>query len=393
VGNHAIRRKTLQVKGYSSAKSNAKSGRNGNGAKKGRNANSKKLKILLGVLGTLVAGFVVVAILLGLKLTNDDYSSLFVSTKPVANISNDNNNIIDNREPAETQLNEVITYNGKTYKKNEAIVNLLFLGIDSDNVREQLQLGYRSDMMMVCAVDTASKTATLLSIPRDTYTDVFKIDYDDGSIQKTVREKLNAAYSYGGGPKRYGASNAKACIQNFLERKCELESPLDFTLDIPVSFYASIDMDGITKIAQAVDGVEVTLDQYIPNVGREGETVTLKYDNAQEYLRNRHDSAGSDFGRTSHQRTFMIALAKKIKDMGPVDAVTKLWDEFSEFGKTDLSIDQALDFAKILNGVNIDTIQQLTIPGESKTVDGSSVVLHDEAATLEILLSIYYTEV
>jgi len=381
----------LQVKGYSSAKGNAKNGRNGN-VQKGRNANSKKLKILLGVLGTLVAGFVVVAILLGLKITNDDYSSLFEDSQPVANFSDDNhNNIID--APIQTQQNDVITYNSKSYKKNEAIVNLLFLGIDSDNEREQLQLGYRSDMMMVCAVDTANKTATLLSIPRDTYTDVYKIDYDDGSIEETVKQKLNAAYAYGGGPKRYGASNAKACIQNFLERKCELETPLDFSLDIPISFYASIDMDGITKIAKAVDGVEVTLDQYIPNVGREGETVTLKYANAEEYLRNRHDSAGSDFGRTSHQRTFMIALAKKIKDMGPVDAVTKLWDEFSEFGKTDLSIDQALDFAKILKGVNIDTIEQLTVPGESKTVDKSSVVLHDEAATLEILLDIYYTEV
>jgi nucleoside-triphosphatase THEP1 len=63
-----------------------------------------------------------------------------------------------------------------------------------------------------------------------------------------------------------------------------------------------------------------------------------------------------------------------------------------EFGKTDLSLDQALDFAKILNGVNIDAIQQLTIPGVSKTID-SSVVVHDEVATLELLLSIYYTEV
>lgn len=380
----------MQVKGYGTANKNGKNG----GAKKKQNTHSKKLKILLGVLGTLVAGFIVVAILLGVKLTSDDYSSLFEDSQPVANIGNDNqneNNIID--APVETPQNDVITYNGKTYKKNDAIVNLLFLGIDSNDERESQQMGYRSDMMMVCAVDTANKTATLLSIPRDTYTDVYKIDYDDGSIEKTVKEKINAAYSFGGGPRRYGASNAMACVQRFLERECDLETPLDFTLDIPIPFYASIDMDGITKIAKAVDGVEITLDESIPNVGRKGKTVTLKGSNAEEYLRNRHDSSGSDFGRTNHQRTFMIALAKKIKGMGAVDAVTKLWDEFSEFGKTDLSVDQALDFAKILNGVNIDTIQQLTIPGESRKVDGSSVVVTDEAATLELLLGLYYTQV
>ena len=374
----------MQVKGYGTANRNGR---------KGRNVHSKKLKILLGVLGTLVAGFIVVAILLGVELTSDDYGSLFVASQPAANIDGDSdneNNIID--APVQTHQNEVITYNGKTYKKNDAIVNLLFLGIDSDDEREAQRMGYRSDMIMVCAVDTASKTATLLSVPRDTYTDVYKIG-KDGSIEKTVKEKLNAAYSYGGGPRKYGASNSKACLQKFLERECDLQTPLDFTLDIPIPFYASIDMDGITKIAKAVDGVEVTLDQSIPNVGSKGKTVTLKGSNAEEYLRNRHDSDGSDFGRTSHQRTFMISLAKKIKSMGAVDAVTKLWDEFSEFGKTDLSIDQALDFAKILNGVNIDAIQQLTIPGESKMVDGSSVVVTDEAATLEMLLSIYYTEV
>ncbi len=382
----------MQVKGYGTSNRNVN--RTSGSTKKSKNVHSKKLKILLAVLGTLVAGFIVVAVLLGIELTSDDYGSLFVDAQPVANIDNnavDDNNIID--APAETPQSDTITYNGKTYKKNDAIVNLLFLGIDSNDEREAQQMGYRSDMMMVCAVDTASKTATLLSIPRDTYTDVYKIDYDDGSIEKTVKEKINAAYSFGGGPKRYGASNAKACLQKFLERECDLETPLDFSLDIPIPFYASIDMDGITRIAKAVDGVEVTLDQSIPNVGKKGKTVTLKGSNAEEYLRNRHDSAGSDFGRTSHQRTFMIALAKKIKGMGAADAVTKLWDEFSEFGKTDLSIDQALAFAKILNGVNIDAIQQLTIPGESRTVDGSSVVVTDEAATLELLLSIYYTEI
>lgn len=380
----------METKGYGTAKKNVKKG----SPRKKENAHSKKLKILLAVLGTLVAGFVVVAILLGVKLTSDDYSSLFEDAQPVANIGNfenDDDNEID--APVETQHNNVITYNGKTYKKNDAIVNLLFLGIDSNDERESQRMGYRSDMMMVCAVDTASKTATLLSIPRDTYTDVYKIDYDDGSIEKTVKEKLNAAYSYGGGPRKYGASNAKACTQRFLERECDLETPLGFTLDIPIPFYASIDMDGITKIAKAVGGIEVTLDTSIPGVGSKGKTVTLKGSNAEAYLRDRHNSSGSDFGRTTHQRDFMIQLAKKIKSMGAMDAVTKLWDEFSEFGKTDLSIDQALDFAKILNGVNIDTIQQLTISGITKKIDGSDVVIHDEIATLELLLGIYYTQV
>ncbi len=368
----------MQVKTYGSSTQSKKSA---------KNKNSKKLRILLAVLGTLVAGFIVVAILIGLEITSDDYSSIMSTPEVVVKDSEG----IQDAAVAEPIMEDVITYNGKKYQKNNAIVNLLFLGVDSSS--ERVGLGYRSDMMMICAVDTANKTATLLSIPRDTYTNVDKIDDHTGNVINTELNRLNAAYAFGGGPNNYSAANSMSCIQRFLERRCDLVNQLGFTLDIPVNFYASLNMDGITQVCKAVDGVEVTLDTNIPGVGRKGETVTLKYDKAEAYLRNRHHSEGSDFGRTSHQRTFMIALAKKVKSMGAVDIILNLYDELEKYVRTNLNTDQMLDFAKILKNVDIDSIQQLTIPGESKTIDGSSVVIHDEQGTLEMLLSIYYTEV
>jgi anionic cell wall polymer biosynthesis LytR-Cps2A-Psr (LCP) family protein len=124
-------------------------------------------------------------------------------------------------------------------------------------------------------------------------------------------------------------------------------------------------MDGISKIADAVGGVEVTLDSTIPDVGKKGQKVLLKGEKAETYLRDRHNTSGSDFGRTAHQRDFMILLAKKIKSMGAVESITKLWNEFNSFGKTDLNLDQALAFAKLLSVMDIDAIQQLAIPANS----------------------------
>ena len=95
---------------------------------------------------------------------------------------------------------------GYTYVKNENIVNLLFLGIDSDDEREAQQLGYRSDMVMVCAVDVEAKTATLISIPRDTYTTVYKIDTSTGEVSKVVQNRINTAFTFGGGFTRYSFS-------------------------------------------------------------------------------------------------------------------------------------------------------------------------------------------
>jgi anionic cell wall polymer biosynthesis LytR-Cps2A-Psr (LCP) family protein len=148
-------------------------------------------------------------------------------------------------------------------------------------------------------------------------------------------------------------------------------------------------MDGISKIADAVGGIDVTLDTTIPDVGKKGQTLTLKGQKAEDYLRDRHNTSGEDFGRTAHQRDFMILLAKKIKSMGAVEALSKLYDEFSEFGKTDMKLDHVLAFAKILNTIDIDSIELLSVPGTGK----DNVVYHDESGTLDLLLKVYYTEV
>ncbi len=375
----------MKVRGYG-VNTNSRKG-TGKG-RKPANKNSKQLKIMLIALGVLVAGLVVIGVVIYGQLTNDDYTSLFAETSapiqeqdidPVASG-------IQTQQPADTRID----YNGKTYVKNENVVNILFLGIDSTKERD---IGNHSDMILVCAVDTVSKKATLISIPRDTWTDISKIDTKTGKITEMTQNRLNTAYLFGGGPSKYGASNAKACVQNFLERNVELKTPLNFSLDIPIPFYVSIDMDGITNITDAVGGVEVTLDSTIPDVGKKGKTVNLKGKKAETYLRDRHNTAGADIGRAARQRDFMIQLAKKIKSMNAVDAVTSLWDEFTKYGKTDLNLDQALAFAKILNNVEIDAIEQLAIPGEVGNVGDASVILHDEAGTLDLLLGIYYNEV
>ncbi len=325
----------MKAKGYDAKRNNRRRPGSGRPA----NRHSKQLKIMLAALGVLVAGLVVVGVVIYGRLTSDDVTALLVQTS-TPNPADDVNPSVSGIQ-TQAPEKEAISYHGKTYVKNDSIVNIVFLGIDSEAERGALN---HSDMMIVCAVDTVTKKAKLLTIPRDIWTDVSKIDTKTGKITKMIKQRLNTAYLFGGGPNKFGASNTKACIQNFLERKNELETPLGFTLDIPVPYFVSIDMDGISKITDAVGGIEVTLDTTIPDVGRKGKTITLKGQKAEDYLRDRHNTAGSDFGRTARQRNFMIQLAKKIKSLGAVDLVTKLYAPFKTYGHTDLSIDQAVAF-------------------------------------------------
>ena len=78
--------------------------------------------------------------------------------------------------------------------------------------------------------------------------------------------------------------------------------------------------------------------------------------------------------------------------MNAVDIILSLRDELSAYVDYNLSSDQMLDFAKILMDVDVDAIEQYTITGKSAT-SGTSYFYHDEAATLDLLLDIYYNEV
>lgn len=364
---------------------------------KPKNKNSKLIKIFLGIFGLLVIGAAIsIALLIGI-IKNDDASSLFIvkplykDPEPIALSGQDLSS--PTPCPADELPPGDICYNGEWYVKNENVVNILFLGIDTNAERRIQMAGYRSDVIMVCAVDAEKKTATLISIPRDTRSTVQKVNEDTGEITEVLDWKINTAYSYGGGLEKYSYPNAMACVQMFLERNINLEQPLDFKLDVPVYLYASMDMDGIPKVASSVGGVPITLEVSLPGVGNKGQKVTLKYDNAIQYLTNRHDTSSGDIDRTRRQQKFMIALASKIKSMDAPSIIVNLYDDLNRYVHTNLDSTQMLDLAKILMQTDIDSIERITIPGSGTTIDGTYFMIHDEQATLEILLDVYYTKV
>ncbi len=71
--------------------------------------------------------------------------------------------------------------------------------------------------------------------------------------------------------------------------------------------------------------------------------------------------------------------------------ITSLSDDLTRI-RTNLETTQMLDLAKILMQTDIDSIEVHTIPGEGKMINGTYFMLHDEAATLDLLLSVYYTQ-
>uniref|UniRef100_A0A942YBI5 Polyisoprenyl-teichoic acid--peptidoglycan teichoic acid transferase TagU n=3 Tax=Neobacillus citreus TaxID=2833578 RepID=A0A942YBI5_9BACI len=185
---------------------------------------------------------------------------------------------------------------------------VLMLGVDE----RQGDKG-RSDSMIVLAVNPQKQSVKMLSIPRDTRTEI---------VGKGKEDKINHAYAFGGVPM------AMDTVENFL--------------DIPIDYYIQINMEGFKDIVDAVGGVTVqndldfTVGQYHFAKGK----ITLNGDEALSYSRMRHEDPRGDFGRQERQRQIIQAV---IKEGASLSTLTNFSDIFSALGKnvkTNLTFDQ-----------------------------------------------------
>lgn len=263
----------------------------------------------------------------------------------------------------------------------EDTINIVLMGIDSNEEREEKGRGYRSDTIAILVIDLDIPSCTVLSIPRDTRVKVRRLD-DNGKVRSTQYNKINSAFNFGGGPDDYGHENLIYSLEKLLFDGLEG--------DFHLNYYASIDMDGIAKFADAVDGVPLTLPYDMPGFGDKGDTVLLKGEKAQSFVRMRHGiTGGSDLARVKRQQAFIRAFASRVKSMGAIQAVPRLWSALNSYVNTNLGVGQMLVLADVLSNLNLDEVEFVTLPGRCKTIDRRSYYVADTDKVQEIALSLW----
>ena len=218
--------------------------------------------------------------------------------------------------------------------RQEDVYTCLLVGTDNGNGN--------ADTIMLGIFDTADKTASLLSIPRDTLVTVDGKDY-----------KINALYAY------YG-----------LEGLC---SAVSDTLCIPVDFYVAVDLEAFVKIVDEIGGVwftvpqdmdyeDPTQDLYIHI--KEGYQL-LNDEDALKVMRFRSGYANQDLGRVQTQRNLLVAMVKQAISVSNVSKVTSLIEILSEYVDTDMPLNNMIYFATQAVGMDLNTaLQSQTLPGE-----------------------------
>ena len=104
--------------------------------------------------------------------------------------------------------------NGKVNLQKKDPFSILLMGIDTGD-KGRVDRG-RSDTMMLLTVNPKNKKTTILSIPRDTRTEI---------VGKGKEDKINHAYAYG------GPTMAMNTVQKLV--------------DLPVDYFVSVNMKGI----------------------------------------------------------------------------------------------------------------------------------------------------
>lgn len=276
---------------------------------------------------------------------------------------------------------EYVDADGKTHLYNEGIISFMIYGLDSDTARQKRSEGWRTDVMMACVVDTEKNKASLVSVPRDTRAQVQMLN-SEGKPTKTTTTKLNGAFAYGGGPDKFGYENSLNAVNKALKvDKIQFE---------PIEYYVGMDLDGFVAIADTVGGVTVTLPENVPNVGKTGETVTVKGDSARQFIQYR--GGGGDLTRTTRQREYMKECAKKLKNDNPTKNIPKLYKEFTEKGylKTNMDTNQITALAYSLLKIDLDEINFDMVPGNAQTINGASYFIIDEDEWADKIKQLFY---
>ena len=186
------------------------------------------------------------------------------------------------------------------HNEDEQALNILLLGVDNGgaklSVAEDLEDGewtpgmHNSDTMILLHIPKNRKSASMVSIPRDSWVKV------DGYPENNGRAKVNAAFSYGG-------------------PELALTTVEELT-DVRIDHVAIIDWAGFKDLTSALGGVRV----YIPasfydssqNKQWDEGWINLEGEEALQYVRTRHGLANGDFDRIARQQNFMRALMKAL---------------------------------------------------------------------------------
>jgi LCP family protein required for cell wall assembly len=229
-------------------------------------------------------------------------------------------------------------------------VNILLLGVDK---REGEHGPWRTDTVILGTIDPESKTAGMLSIPRDLWV----------PIPGYGENRINSANFIGDRDKYPGGGPALAV------------KTLEYNFGVPVHYYVLLDFDGFEKIIDTIGGVDVNVEQTLhderypdplpddPNrvktVHFEAGLQHMDGKAALEYARSRKST--SDFDRSHRQMQIILAVREQALRLNLIPRVPELMVTLADTVQTDLQPGNIITLARLAGEIEQDNLKSVII--------------------------------
>ncbi|GJQ52660.1 MAG: hypothetical protein HKUEN02_15070 [Anaerolineaceae bacterium] len=225
-------------------------------------------------------------------------------------------------------------------------ITVLIIGLDA---RDTDTSAPRSDTMILLTIDPLTKTAGMLSIPRDMWVNIPGFGYS----------RINTAYSSGEGNKLPGGGPelARKTVEQFI--------------GVPIQYYAQIDFNTFVQFINRIGKIEVYNDEELrldpigPGLDKIRLTCcglrTLNGETALAYARYRKGDEG-DFGRARRQQKVIIGIRNKVLDPANfptlISQADEFYNEFSSGIRTNMPLDTAIRLAVLAKDIPIASIKE-----------------------------------
>lgn len=258
--------------------------------------------------------------------------------------------------------------------------NVLLVGIrdDDDGFFDGTIADFQIDLadtIIIASIDPVERTAGLFSIPRDLYVDI--PEFGSARINNATQWGEDIEYPGGG----------IGLLMDTVEQN----------LQIPLDFFAQVNLDGFTSIVDAVGGVDVSVPEtivdwefsfeelgYAPPYVIEAGEHRLDGQEALLYSRSRKTSARGDFDRNDRQRAILLDLKDKILSSDTFTdpfRISNILTALTNNLRTNLSVDVLLDLQDITRDISSSSIESIGISTDDDSllsnanIDGAAVVV------------------
>lgn len=282
-----------------------------------------------------------------------------------------------------------------TYKNGWGAVGILktLVGHDSNTVKDLgefrvLILGVSTDIsavltdtIIVASYNPEKQTASLLSIPRDTF----------------VGKNENNANSY---------NKINALYQTNIET---IMSAVNDITGLGIEYYMVIDTEALIKLVDTIGGVEfdVPIDMNYDDSSQDLHIhlskglQKLNGEQAEGVVRFRHNNNGTsypasygdnDIGRMRTQRAFITQVAKQTIQLQNITKIGELLDIAYKYVKTNVSLSVAKNYIPYILEFDADNIKTGTVPGTSAKLNGLWFYKYNKAQTQKLVQELFETE-